>query len=117
MDPLQSLVSAGLVILLLAGAGCTGISSHPGPAPSPRASATGTNNTVEWVEVFHFHGDQQCASCVVVGELAEKTVNDNFKAERASGRLVFAHVNYDLPENAALTAKYNVTGPSLWIGV
>ena len=27
------------------------------------------------------------------------------------------HVNYDLPENAALATKYGVTGSSLWIGV
>ena len=39
------------------------------------------------------------------------------KHELASGRLVFAHVNYDLPENAALATKYGVTGSSLWIGV
>jgi hypothetical protein len=56
-------------------------------------------------------------SCIAVGDLAEKTVNTNFKAELASGRVVFAHVNYDLPENSALAAKYGVTGSSLWIGV
>ena len=72
---------------------------------------------VEKVEVYHFHGNQQCTSCIAVGDLAEKTVNASFKNELASGRLVFAHVNYDLPENAALAAKYNVTGSSLWIGV
>ena len=32
-------------------------------------------------------------------------------------RLVFAHINAELPENAALTEKYGVTGSSLWIGV
>ena len=56
-------------------------------------------------------------SCIAVGDLAEKTVNANFKDELASGRLVFAHVNYDLPENAALATKYDVTGSSLWIGM
>jgi len=44
-------------------------------------------------------------------------VNAGFRDELASGRLVFAHVNYELPENAALVTEYNVTGPSLWIGV
>jgi hypothetical protein len=67
--------------------------------------------------VFHFHGTQQCYSCRTVGDLAEQTVNDNFKIELASGQLVFAHVNYDLPENAALKTAYGVTGSSLWIGV
>ena len=67
--------------------------------------------------MFHFHGTQQCYSCITVGNLAEQTVNASFKEELASGRLVFAHVNYDLSENAALKTKYGVTGSSLWIGV
>ena len=75
------------------------------------------STSVEKVEVYHFHRNQQCASCIAIGDFTEKTVNDNFKTELASGRLVFAHVNYELPENAALVTKYNVTGPSLWIGV
>jgi hypothetical protein len=115
INRLHSLISAGLVILLLAGAGCAGISYHSEPPVQP--SISGTRGTVEKVEVYHFHGNQQCTSCIAVGDLAEKTVNASFKNELASGRLVFAHVNYDLPENAALAAKYNVTGSSLWIGI
>ena len=78
------------------------------PAPAARLKKS---------RFIHFHGNQQCTSCIAVGDLAEKTVNANFKDELASGRLVFAHVNYDLPENAALATKYNVTGSSLWIGI
>jgi hypothetical protein len=117
IDPLRTLVLASLILLLLAVSGCTDVSSHSGAALSTQSSAAGTNSTVERVEVFHFHGKQQCYSCITVGDLAEKTVNASFKDELASGRLVFAHVNYDLPENAALKTKYNVTGSSLWIGV
>ena len=69
--------------------------------------------SVEKVEVYHFHGNNQCPSCIAVGDLAEKTVNDNFEAELASGRLVFGHVDYDLPETFALAAKYGVNGSSL----
>ena len=117
IDPLRTLVLASLILLLLAVSGCTDVSSHSGAALSTQSSAAGTNSTVERVEVFHFHGKQQCYSCITVGDLAEKTVNASFRDKLASGRLVFAHVNYDLPENAALAAKFNVTGSSLWIGV
>jgi hypothetical protein len=106
-------------------AGCTSASpavstpdvSTPALAVSPAPLPTSRSNTVERVEVFHFHGTQQCYSCITVGNLAEQTVNASFKEELASGRLVFAHVNYDLSENAALKTKYGVTGSSLWIGV
>jgi hypothetical protein len=104
-------IFAMLIIVCGFVAGCTS-SSSPVAAISPSA-----NSTVEKVEVIHFHRTQQCTSCIAIGNLTEKTVNANFKEELASGRLVFAHVGYELPENAALTAKYGVTGSSLWIGV
>ena len=104
-------IFAFLIILCGFVAGCTS-SSSPVAATSPSA-----NSTVEKVEVYHFHRNQQCASCIAIGDLAEETVNTSFRDELASGRLVFAHVNYELPENAALVTKYNVTGSSLWIGV
>ena len=100
-----------LIILCGFVIGCTS-SSSPVAVTSP-----GANSTVERVEVFHFHGNRQCASCIAVGDLAERTVNASFRNDLILGRIVFAHVNYDLPENAALTTKYNVTGSSLWIGV
>jgi len=112
---LHFLVLAGLVLLLLAASGCTNVSPHSVPAVQP--STSGASGTVERVEVFHFHGNSQCTSCIAVGDLAEKTVNDNFKTELASGQLVFAHVNAEIPENVALAKKYGVTGSSLWIGV
>jgi len=106
-------------------AGCTSASpavstpdgTTPALAVSPAPLPTSSSNTVERVEVYHFHGTQQCYSCITVGNLAEQTVNASFKEEIASGRLIFAHVNYDLSENAVLKTKYGVTGSSLWIGV
>ncbi|MDD1680763.1 MAG: nitrophenyl compound nitroreductase subunit ArsF family protein [Methanoregula sp.] len=113
MDHLRSFLSAGLFILLLCVSGCTS-----GIAPPTVHQAPAVNTTpIEKVEVIHFHGNRQCTSCIAVGDLAEKTVNTSFRYELASGRLVFMHVNYDLPENAALATKYGVTGSSLWIGV
>lgn len=117
MNLLHSLVVTGLVILFLAVPGCTDVSSQSGTAAAVQPSAASIGAPVEKIEVYHFHGNQQCTSCIAVGDLAEKTVNANFKSELASGRVVFAHVNYDLPENAALVTKYGVTGSSLWIGV
>lgn len=68
------------------------------------------------VEVYHFHAARQCSSCIAVGSLTEKTVNTYFKDELESGKLVFAHVNYEMPENRELAVKYQITGSSLWIG-
>jgi len=117
MNLTRFLIAGCLTIVLLVTSGCTDSSIHMGAAPSVPLSTTTANSTVERVEMYHFHGDHQCDSCIAVGDLAEKTVHENFKNELASGRLVFAHVNYDLPENTVLATKYNVTGSSLWIGI
>lgn len=105
-----------MVLLLLLGlaalaAGCTTpveTSANPGNNPS---------GSVEKVEVYHFHATRQCYSCITLGAYAEETVNTYFAPELASGRVVFGHVNVDLPENKALVEQYGPTGSSLWIGV
>jgi hypothetical protein len=68
------------------------------------------------VELYHFHRPQQCYSCITVGALAEKTVNTYFQDGLSSGKIVFDHVNIQLPENRELVDKYGATGSSLWIG-
>jgi thiol-disulfide isomerase/thioredoxin len=114
---LQRFFKGLLVVFILIGFGiAAGCTSPVKPSAAPPTTA-GVSGPVEKVEVFHFHGNQQCASCIAVGDLAEETVNENFKDELASGRLVFAHVNAEQPENADLAEKYGVTGSSLWIGV
>lgn len=71
---------------------------------------------VEKVEVYHFHGTNQCFSCKTVGAFAEKTVNTYYEDLLDSGKITFASVNVELPENRDLAIKYGVTGSSLWIG-
>ena len=81
------------------------------------ASGTKISSNIEKIEVYHFHGNSQCSSCIAVGKLAEETVNTYFAQELKSGKLVFAHINAELPENYALAKKFEVTGASLWVGV
>ena len=118
MNLMRSLIFVFFIVFLIFTAGCTDSSPQLGTtASSASQPAISSNSTVGRVEVIHFHGNQQCTSCVAVGDLAEKTVNANFKDELASDRLIFAHVNAEQPENRALAEKYGVTGSSLWIGV
>lgn len=68
------------------------------------------------IEVIHFHGNNQCYSCQAVGAYAEETVNTYFSDELNSGKLIFKHVNFDLPENTELSQRYGAAYSSLWIG-
>lgn len=111
----KGIVLVSILFLLLASSllatGCTtqgNNSGNPGKTIS---------TSVEKVEVYHFHATRQCYSCITLGAYAEETVNTYFAPELASGRVVFGHVNANLPENKALVERYGPTGSSLFIGV
>jgi len=80
-------------------------------------STVNTSSSVENVEIIHFHGTNQCNSCIAVGALAEKTVNTYFSEELESDKVTFAHINAELQINKDLVNKYGVNSASLWIGV
>jgi len=75
------------------------------------------SSDIEKVEIYHFHATNQCYSCKTVGAYAEETVNTYFSNELKSGKMVFGHINVDLPENKVLVDKYGAKGSSLIIGV
>ena len=110
----------GSIAFLLFVAGCStkaqptapetagGMSVAPGPVVA---------GDIERIEILHFHGTNQCTSCIAVGALAEETVNTYFADEVASGKVRFVHINGELSENLDLVRQYGATGSSLWIGV
>lgn len=120
MKKTQNLMITGVLLvcalLLTFFTGCTGIS--PGTESQDRgASLAAILSDITKVELYHFHGNQQCYSCVLLGDLAEKVVKDNYPDEIASGKLVFGHINAEDPANRDLAQKYEVVSSSLMIGV
>jgi len=103
-----------LPCLILVSCGCT---SSGGSGQSGGIDTTRSSSPVEKVEIYHFHATRQCYSCITLGAYAEETVNTSFAPEVQSGKVVFGHINVDLPENHALVEQYGPTGSSLWIGV
>jgi hypothetical protein len=100
-----------LILVSMLAAGCLT------QGTSEESARNSSLSSVEKVEVYHFHATRQCYSCIVLGEYAEETVKTYFGPELASGKLVFGHINFDLPENRAIVERYGPTGSSLWIGV
>lgn len=105
-----------LILLLVFITGCSGNNSENSLNGNTVAGMTHTVN-IGKLEIYHFHGTQQCYSCKTVGAYAEETVKTYFKDELNSGKIVFGHINRELPENNELVVKYSPTGSSLWIGV
>jgi len=103
-----------VILILLTGVGC---SLNNKPVDNTATSNNSQSSEVEKIELFHFHGNSQCYSCVTVGDYAEETVKTYFADELESGKIVFGHINAELPENMDTVIKYGATGSSLWIGV
>lgn len=118
-DRLYRIATVSLLLVIAAAAilsaGCTGSRGETANVPSTEVIFTGSN--VEKVELFHFYGESRCVSCVMLGDHAEETVNTYYAQELSSGRLVFDHINIDMPENREIVERYGPTGSSLWIGI
>ena len=105
------------VLFFILFAGCTG--SSPGnesPMKNEAPKATALPDITK-VELYHFHGNQQCVSCIQLGDMAEKVVNTYYPDKFASGKLVFGHINAEDPQNRELAEKYEVVSSSLMIGI
>ncbi|WP_146199865.1 nitrophenyl compound nitroreductase subunit ArsF family protein [Methanospirillum stamsii] len=98
-------------------AGCTGNSPGNGSQIQNEAPDSATLPDITKVELYHFHGNQQCVSCIQLGDMAEKVVNTYYPDELASGKLVFGHINAEDPANLDIAQKYEVASSSLMIGV
>jgi len=84
------------------------ISSQSSPTPQPVMPA-------DKIEVVHFHGTQQCWSCITVGEYALKTIKEKFPEEYASGKIVYKDIDGELKENQEIVVKYQARGSSLFV--
>lgn len=110
-----------IIGMLLLGLFMTGCNSN---ASSHNTTGAAVDNldpqervvSIDKLEIYHFHGTNQCVSCKTVGAYAEETVNTYFKEELEKGIIVFDHINGELPQNRELVMKYGATGSSLWLG-
>jgi len=116
---LRYILTMNITLMVLLLVGCSSVDES---RVLPTGDAIQTENTlsstsVEKLEIYHFHGTNQCYSCKTVGAYAEETVKTYFADELKSGRIVFGHINGELPENKDLVIKYGVNSASLWLGV
>lgn len=71
--------------------------------------------TAEKIQIYLFHPTRRCSTCIAIGQYAEKTVNESFQGELASGKIEFKEINIDLPENQVLVEKFQASGSALYI--
>ncbi len=112
---IRYIILISLVLVLIAGCSDSAEDAATGSSIDSMSSTDRAIN-IDKLEIYHFHGTNQCYSCKTVGAYAEETVNTYFKDELENGIILFDHINGDLPENKDMVMKYQVTGSSLWLG-
>jgi hypothetical protein len=105
-----SLLVVSLVAVVIS---CKQPSSELKTSEKVDSTKVATSNIAK-VTVYYFHGDRRCKTCIAVGDVAQKTVNEQFKG---NSDVIFSEINIDKPENEKIAEKYQVSGSSLMIDV
>lgn len=67
------------------------------------------------IEILDFYGKHRCTSCVNIENHTKKVLDSYYKKEQDSKQVIFKLIQWDIPENEAITDKFMAAGTSLFI--
>jgi hypothetical protein len=67
------------------------------------------------VEVYYFHFERRCATCMAVESESEKILNELYPEKMKSGEITFLSVNLEEKSNEPLAEKLKVDGQTLLV--
>jgi len=67
------------------------------------------------VTVINFHGAKRCHTCIGIGELAKKTIDEDFVTELQSGQIHWEQLNYDEAPNVHYVKDYGLVSSTVLI--
>jgi hypothetical protein len=102
---MRFLPTATLLLAALAVAACS-----KGGAP---VKETAVSDAKPRLDIRYFHRTIRCPSCTRIEQLARQAVEQTFAGELSSGRVTWAAVNLDAPENAHYDKDYKLTAQSV----
>lgn len=104
----KSILTLILAIFLVA---CTGKTKNQETENNVQIEASSTID-VSTTMVYYFHGKQRCKTCIAVGDLAKKTIEN---AYAGNDKVRFVEVNTSEKEYADLVEKYEISWNALII--
>lgn len=72
---------------------------------------------VEHVDAVYFHVTQRCEPCIKTEWLIRETLSAYFADRLKSGVMNLVVADFQQPQNAALTRKYEASSSSLYLGI
>lgn len=102
----------GLILSFLAILFSTFLSCNAQTSEPKKETETISNNKIE---VYYFHYERRCATCMAVENESEKALNELYPEKIKSGEVTFLSVNLEEESNKPLAEKLNVSGQTLLI--
>jgi hypothetical protein len=72
-----------------------------------------TIDSLKKLDIYYFHGQRRCPTCLAVEQATQDLLSSDFKKELDTGILKFTVLNYQKPESQTLVQKYAVWGSAL----
>jgi hypothetical protein len=69
------------------------------------------------VVAYYFHGNFRCANCLRIEQYSREAIEQNFKDELSSGKLVFKVINVETKVNEHFVRDYQLYTKSLIISL
>lgn len=79
------------------------------------SESTASATRPDGVTVINFHGEKRCRTCIGIGNLARKTLDEEFAAEEKAGRLRWESINYDEPAKAHFVKDYELVSSTVLV--
>jgi hypothetical protein len=102
----------GLILAILALIFGTVISCN---AQTTKENQQTESVSADQIEVYYFHLERRCATCMAVEEESEKALQELYPEKVKSGEVSFLSINLEDESNEALAKKLNVSGQTLLI--
>ena len=83
------------------------------PAVQPKVVTTQPGVAPDVVQVTYFSSDARCATCIRIERLTRESLEKNFRAEIASGRIVLQTINLDGPGNEHFVQDYQLVSKTV----
>ena len=74
-----------------------------------------SENFTDKVEVYYFHNERRCTTCMAVEDESVKALNELYPEKMKSGEMTFLSVNLEDDANKALADKFKISGQTLLI--
>jgi len=72
-------------------------------------------STQDYIAVYYFHGNFRCSNCLRIEQYSKEAIEQYFRDELSSGKLVFKVINVEEKENEHFIKDYELYTKSLII--